>query len=149
MMNWWKEMDRLSKDTKVAVPVVHQVAVDPISSAVANVGYAPVPAPTTLEAPSTPIRSQLSTTDSPSPMREGSTSTSHLEEDDDEGGSSAEEEEELARTAPTTPYHATELSTSPLDAEGERQYQKEVLPIYAGDGTTVSILSNIATVQRH
>lgn len=128
MMAWWNEMDRLSRDTKTAVPVVHKVAVDPISSAVTNVGYAPA----TVEAPTTPVKQQLSTTDTSSP------SNSHIEEDDEEGGSSAEEEE-LARTAPTTPYRATELSSSPLDLEGEKQQHKEVLPIYAGDGTTVSI----------
>lgn len=156
-------MDKLSRDTKTENPTATRgkaVAITPVAAAVANVGYAepvaeatPTTTPLTTETTSSPSEELHSETTSTfasagnglAPALGSTTATTpheyapqEEESEDEEGGSSAEEEYET-QTAPTTPA-VNGQATSPLDFEhvDKATSAAEVLPIYHGEGNTVS-----------
>lgn len=143
MLQWWNEIDKLSRDTKTSLSAAvteKRVVVDPVQDAVRNVGYA-APAPIV-----EPIREEHAAVIPVEGATSGPVLTHHTHEgnlnddDEEEGGSSAEEEEEedrILRTAPSTPADGLfEARTNPLDVETagavHTEGEAENLPGYAG-----------------
>ena len=159
LLAWHEILDKLSRDTKApAAAPREKTSYDPVSAAVANVGYAqketPAPSAAAQADPHTAAVERAEQHQHNAATH--STATHHTAEEDDEesGGSSAEEEDDEARhirTAPTTPAPIDGVK-SHLDTAGAATHTNttastshstaEVLPTYAGNpqGVSVSLL---------
>lgn len=147
MLQWWNEIDKLSRDTKTSLSAAgteKRVVVDPVQAAVRNVGYE-TPAPVVETISEKHVIIPLATaTSGPVLTHEGNLH----DDDEEEGGSSAEEEEEedrILRTAPSTPADGLfEARMNPLDAQtagiAHTEGEVENLPGYAG-GAGVALVS--------